>query len=199
MQRTISKFGRYAAPAACALALGACFHPTPQEAVAPSGRYGGTVVAYPAGGYGYDPYAGYYGYAPYGYAPLGYAPYGYGYAPYGYVAPRVIVRPPAYRHPQTVNGNVSEPRHGQYGLQPWNGQPRTGQLRPPVSGVPVNPSPRHAISRTVQPRPAAPAPRPTVIRTPQAAPRARIAVPRPAPPPPQRAEQRPEQRPEHRH
>jgi hypothetical protein len=62
MQRRISKFGRYAVPGLCALALGACFHPAPQEAVAPSGNYGGTVVAYPVGGYGYDGYDGYPGY-----------------------------------------------------------------------------------------------------------------------------------------
>lgn len=172
MQRRISKFTKYAAPAVCTLALGACFHPAQQEAVVPSGNYGGTVVAYPVGGYGYDPYPGYYGY--------GYAPYGYGYPGYAYVRPRVVVRPPVYLHGQTSNGSIGSPRHGQYGLHPWNGNPRAGHPRPPVSGPPVTPSPRHPTGRIAQPRPVAPAPKPTVIQKPSV-PQPRTAVPRPAP------------------
>ncbi len=179
MQRRISKFGRYAAPALCALALGACFHPAPQEAVVPAGNYGGTVVAYPVGGYGYDPYPGYYGY---GYAPYGF-PYGYGYPGYAYVRPRVIVTPPVYRRGQP-SGTVRVP--GQYGLHPWNGNARQGQLRPPMRGMPMNPP---TTGRIAHPRPVAPPPpRPTVIQKP-GVPAQRIAVPRPAPRP-----QQPEQR-----
>ena len=198
MQQSISKFRRYAAPAVCALALGACFHPAQQEAAAPSGRYGGTVVAYPVGGYGFDPYPGYYGYGydPYpGYYGYGYAPYGYGYPGYTYVRPRVVVRPPVYLHGQTGSGSIGSPRQGQYGLHPWNGAPRTGQLRPPVAGTPLTPPPRHGSGRVAQPRPVTPpAPRPTVIQKPSV-PRARTAAPRPAP----HREQRPADRPERRH
>jgi hypothetical protein len=200
MQRRISKFGRYAVPGFCALALGACFHPAPQEAVAPSGNYGGTVVAYPVGGYGYDGYDGYPGYydgySPYLYAPYG-VPYGYGVPGYVYVRPRVLVRPPAYN--QTLpgrgktlpgSGSATRPGQDQSGLRPWNGNPRQGQLRPPT-GMPAMPpsqTGRIAHPRPVAP-PAPPAPRPTVNQKPSVPPQ-RIAVPRPAP----RTQQRPERR-----
>ena len=178
MQRTISRFGRYGAPAVCLLALGACFHPAPQEAAVPSGRYGGTVVAYPVGGYGYDPYIGYYGY---GYAPYG-SPYGYGYPAYVYLRPPVSVTPPVYRR-RSGDGSVRVP--GQYGLHPWNGNSREGQLRPPLNGMPVLPP---TTGRIAHPRPVAPPPpRPTVNQKSGVSPR-RIAVPRPAP----RHQQRPE-------
>jgi len=183
VQQRISRFGRYAAPAFCALALGACFHPAPQEAAVPSGSYGGTVVAYPVGGYGYDPYAGYYGYGyyGYGYAPYG-VPYGYGYPAYVYLRPPVIVTPPVYRRRSPV-GSFRVP--GQYGLHPWSGNSREGQLRPPANGMPMLPP---STGRVAHPRPVAPPPpRPTVNQKPGVPPQ-RIAVPRPAPRPPQRPE-----------
>jgi len=183
MQQRIPKFARHAVPAIAALALGACFHPAPQDAVVPSGNYGGTVVAYPVGGYGYDLYPGYYGY---GYAPYG-APYGYGYPGYVYLRPRVIVRPPAYRYAVPGSGSVSRPGQGQSGLRPWTGNPRVGHPRPPVS---VTPLPSAPTGRIAHPRPVSPpAPRPTLNQKP-GVPAARVAVPRPAP--------RPEQRPERR-
>jgi hypothetical protein len=189
MQRRISKIGRYAVPGFCALALGACFHPAPQEAPVPAGSYGGTVVAYPVGGYGYDPYADYYGYgyAPYGYLPYG-LPYGYGYPGYAYARPPVIVRVPAYGPGVIGRGSVSNPHEGQYGLRPWGGMPRVGRLRPPASPAPVPPA---TTGRIAHPRPVMPsAPRPTVNQKPSVPPQ-RVAVPRPAP--------RPEQRPDRRH
>lgn len=184
MQRRMSQLGRYAVPAACALALGACFHQTPQEAPVPSGNYGGTVVAYPVGGYAYDPYLGYYGYEPYGTPYL--MPYAYGYPGYAYAAPRVVVPAPVYRYSRPSESTPIA-RGGQYGLHPWTGKPRTGQLKPPPRGFPA---PRASTGRIAHPRPPAPpAPRPTVSRKPSV-PAPRVAAPRPAPQPRQRPEWR---------
>lgn len=184
MRRRISNVLRLAGPGLCAISLGACFHPSAQEAVAPTGNYGGTVVAYPVGGYGYDPYPGYYSYG------YGYAPYGYGYPGYGYVAPRVIVRPRIYRRRSFGSGSGSNRGSGQYGLHPWNQRHRVGRLTPPEGRGPL-PSARPPVTgRMAHPRPPLPAPvtprpAPAVVPKPSA-PTRRTAVPRPSQRPPER-------------
>ncbi len=162
MHRHISKLGMTVGAAACAVALGACFHPAPQEAVTPAGNYGGTVVAYPAYGYGYAPYLDAYGYSPYGYSPYGYSPYAYGYG-YGFGPPLAVIRRPIYVRTPVGNGITPRPGGNQYGLRPWNGGQQVGHLRPP-GGAPVTPTAPGSTGRVAQPRhPKAAAARPSPV------------------------------------
>ena len=181
MRQRILKVGQYVVPAICALALGACFHPSPPDgAIAPAGAYGGTVVAYPmdpmAFGYGF-PYA--YGYDPYGAGGYGYSPYAYGYSAYGlspYAYPSGVLYQPIYRYRVRSVGRIGARHNGQYGLQPWGG------LRSPTGGNPLG-SP--ARPRQAVPRPMKFALPPLRSSAVPIAPRA-VTPPRPAQPRPQR-------------
>ena len=193
MQQRILKTGRLVIPAACVLALGACFPSSQTEVAAtPAGAYGGTVVAYPAPGY-YSPYGYGYGYDEgYGYPAgaeyLG-GGYGYAYAPYLYAYPRIVVVHPAPTNRYAVprGQGLGPASHGQYGLRSTSGTQTFGGLSGPTNRAAGPPVLRLHSGSTAQPRFTMPPLRPSTGQ--QAQPRPRNFNPPPqrqhmTPPPP---------------